>query len=91
MFLGDSPNVYELKPKNPIISSKIRIALNFHIYMKNMYCNIFTVTVFRDASFEAFTAVMIQVEVFQVVTLCSVVVEYQCFRGHCYLHLLPQH
>jgi hypothetical protein len=31
--------------------------------------------------------VMFQVKVFWVVTLCSVVVGYQCFRGPCYLHL----
>jgi hypothetical protein len=34
-----------------------------------------------------FTAVKIQVEVFWVVTPCSVVVGYQCFRGPCCLHL----
>jgi hypothetical protein len=34
-----------------------------------------------DQSFEAFTAVMSQVEVFWVVTPCSVVVGYQRFRG----------
>jgi hypothetical protein len=31
--------------------------------------------------------VNIQVKVFWVVTLCTVVVEYQCFRGPCCLHL----
>jgi len=34
-------------------------------------------------SFEAFTAVMFQVEVFWVVTPCNVVVGYQRFRGPC--------
>jgi hypothetical protein len=47
-------------------------------------------------SFEAFTAVMSRVEVFWVVTPCSVVVGYHRFRGPCCLHLrnvdiLPQH
>jgi hypothetical protein len=39
------------------------------------------------ASFEAFTAVMFQVEVFCVVKPCSVVVGDQRFRGPCCLHL----
>jgi hypothetical protein len=38
-------------------------------------------------SFEAFTALIFQVEVFCVVTRCSVVVGYQRFRGPCCLHL----
>jgi hypothetical protein len=38
------------------------------------------------ARFEAFTAVMFQVEVLWVVTPCSIVVGYQCFRVPCYLH-----
>jgi hypothetical protein len=38
-------------------------------------------------SFETFTAVMFQLKVFWVMTLCSVVVGYQCFRGLCCLHL----
>jgi hypothetical protein len=37
---------------------------------------------------EGLMVVKFQVEVFWVVTLCSVVVGYQCFRGPCYLHLL---
>jgi len=36
-------------------------------------------------SFEAFTAVMFQVEVFWVVTPCNVVVGYQRFRDPCCL------
>jgi hypothetical protein len=32
-------------------------------------------------------AVMFQDEVFWFVTLCNVVVGYQCFRGSCHLHL----
>jgi hypothetical protein len=40
-----------------------------------------------DASFEAFTGVMFQVEVFWVVTPCSVVVGYQNFRSPWCLHL----
>jgi len=42
---------------------------------------------FTLASFEAFTAVMFQFEVFWVVTPCSVVIEYQRFRVPCCLHL----
>jgi hypothetical protein len=41
----------------------------------------------EHASFEASTEVMFQVEVFWVVTPCSVVVGYQRFRGPCCLHL----
>jgi len=40
-----------------------------------------------DAIFEVFTMVKIQVEVFWVVTPCSVVTGYQCFGGSCYFHL----
>jgi hypothetical protein len=36
-----------------------------------------------DARFEAFTAVIFQLEVFWVVTPCSVVVGYQRFGGPC--------
>jgi hypothetical protein len=39
--------------------------------------------------FEVFIVVKIQVRVLWVVTLCSVVVGYQCFTGSCYLHLHP--
>jgi hypothetical protein len=39
------------------------------------------------ASFEGFTAVMFQFEVFRLVTPCSVVVGYQRFRDPCCLHL----
>jgi len=41
---------------------------------------------FRLAGFEALTVVMFQVEIFWVVTPCSVV-GYLCFRGSCCLHL----
>jgi len=41
------------------------------------------------ARFEVFTAVKIQVEIFWVVTQCSVVAGYQRFGGPCCL--LPQH
>jgi len=41
------------------------------------------------ASFEAFTAVLFQVDVIWVETPCSVVVGYQRFRGQCCLHLQP--
>jgi hypothetical protein len=47
----------------------------------------------NSARCETFTTVKIQVEVFWVTTLCSVVVGYQRFRGPCCLHLhgiLPQ-
>jgi hypothetical protein len=37
--------------------------------------------------FEVFTAVMFQVEVFWVVTPCSVAVGYRHFIDPCYLHL----
>jgi hypothetical protein len=37
--------------------------------------------------FEVLTAVKIQVEIFWVMTLCSVVVEYECFRGPYCLYL----
>jgi len=40
-----------------------------------------------NASFEALTVVMFQVEVFWFVMLCTVVVGYQPFRGPCYLCL----
>jgi hypothetical protein len=40
-----------------------------------------------DASFGAFTAAVFQVEVFWVVTPCSVVVGYQRFGGTCCLRL----
>jgi len=39
------------------------------------------------ANTEAFTAVMFQVEVFWVVTPCSNVVGYKCFRAPCCLHM----
>jgi hypothetical protein len=42
---------------------------------------------FLNLSFEVFTAVMFQVDVFWVMTLCSVVVGYQRFGGPCCLHL----
>jgi len=42
---------------------------------------------YKDASFEAFAAVMFQVEVFWVVTSGGAVVGYQCLRGPCCLHL----
>jgi hypothetical protein len=42
---------------------------------------------FCVARFEVLMAVKIQVEFFWVVTPCNVV-EYQCFRGPCCLHLL---
>jgi hypothetical protein len=41
----------------------------------------------RDASFDVPTAVKIQVEIFWVVTSCSVVVGYQCFGGLRCFHL----
>jgi hypothetical protein len=41
-----------------------------------------------DSRFEAFSAVMFQVEVFWVVTPFGVVVGYQRFRGSCCLHHL---
>jgi len=40
-----------------------------------------------DAKFEVFTAIIIQVQVFCVVTPCSVVVGYQSFGGHRHIHL----
>jgi hypothetical protein len=40
------------------------------------------------ASSEVFIAAMFQIEVFCVMTLCSVVVGYQRFKGPCCLHLL---
>jgi hypothetical protein len=40
-----------------------------------------------NAGYEAFTAAMFQVEVFWVVTPCSVAVGYQPFSGPCCLHL----
>jgi hypothetical protein len=42
---------------------------------------------FTDANFEAFTAMMFQVEVFWFVSLYSVIVGYQSFRSPCCLHL----
>jgi hypothetical protein len=45
------------------------------------------VQVKKENSFEAFTAVMFQVEVFWVVTLCSYMVGYQRFGGPCCFHL----
>jgi hypothetical protein len=39
------------------------------------------------ASFEAFTAVLFQVEVFWVVTPCNVAVGCRRFRGICYLQI----
>jgi len=39
---------------------------------------------------DIFMAVKIQVMVFWAVTLCSVVVWYQCFGGSCCLHLYPE-
>jgi len=48
----------------------------------------FDANTFRFAAFEVFTAVKIQVEVFWVVTPCSVVVGYRRFRGPCCVHLL---
>jgi len=44
----------------------------------------FILTVIEIECFEAFTAVTFQVEVFWVVTPCSVVVGYQHFGGQCY-------
>jgi hypothetical protein len=40
-----------------------------------------------DASFKGFTVVMIKVEVFWVVTPCSIVVGYRRFGGPCCFHL----
>jgi hypothetical protein len=40
-----------------------------------------------NATFEAFTAVIFQVEVFWVVTPCGVLIGYQRFRSTCCLHL----
>jgi hypothetical protein len=45
------------------------------------------IQIYFTPSFEAFTAVKIQVQVFWVVTLCCVVVGYQRFRGSCCLQL----
>jgi len=45
--------------------------------------------IFSNASFEAFTAVMFQVDVFWVVTPCSVAVRRQRFGGPC--PTLPRH
>jgi hypothetical protein len=42
---------------------------------------------FLNMSFEAFTAVMFQIEVFCVVTLCSVVIGYRLFKDPYRLHL----
>jgi len=44
----------------------------------------------QDASFDVFTAVMFQVEVFWVVTKCNIVVGYQRFRGPWCLHIHPE-
>jgi hypothetical protein len=41
----------------------------------------------RVVSFEAFTAMMFQEEVFWVLTPCGVVVRHQRFGGPCFLHL----
>jgi hypothetical protein len=41
----------------------------------------------QEKSFEVFTAVRIQVQVFCVETPSRVVVRYQCFGDQCYLHL----
>jgi hypothetical protein len=46
-------------------------------------CRINGNTQTEGASFEASTAMMFQVEVFWVATLCSVMVGYQRFRGQC--------
>jgi hypothetical protein len=40
-----------------------------------------------NASLEAFTSVMFQVEVFWYVLPCSIMVVYQRFRGPCFVHL----
>jgi hypothetical protein len=42
---------------------------------------------FHVAGFEVLTAVMLQVEVFWVVTPCNIVVGYQCFGGQRCLYL----
>jgi hypothetical protein len=42
-------------------------------------------------SSESFTSVMFQVDIFWVVTPCSVVVGYQCFGGSCCLHLQDEY
>jgi len=53
--------------------------------MMHIYLYLYLVT-YVYASFEAFTAVMFQVQVFWIVTPYIVVVGYQRFRGPCCLH-----
>jgi hypothetical protein len=58
---------------------KRKFRLSVSLYTKHEY-----------ATFEGFTGVKIQVEVFWVATLCSVGVGYDNFRGPYCLHTLPQ-
>jgi hypothetical protein len=53
------------------------------------YCVLYTsnMNIRKDARFEVFMAVMIQVEVFWVVMLCCVPVQYQYLTGLCCLYL----
>jgi hypothetical protein len=55
--------------------------------MKGERQSINTISLSTTASFGAFTVVMFQVEVFWVVTTCSVMVGYKHFESLGYLHL----
>jgi hypothetical protein len=54
-----------------------------YVYIIPMTLKIYLI----EGTFEVFTTVKIRIEVFWVVTLCSVVVGYQRFGGPCCLHL----
>jgi len=63
-------------------------SLNILISLKQKNCLKCSYLLFDPcATFETFTAVMFQVDIFWVVTSYNIVVRYQCFRGPCCLHL----
>jgi hypothetical protein len=58
----------------------------FKVKFSQHWKNPHAMKTYLDERFETFTTVKIQVEVFWVVTPCNLM-EYQCFRGPCCLHL----
>jgi hypothetical protein len=81
-------------------SYRAKFTCQFTVIHQNKIFRVVIKLLVSDQSFEAFLAVMFQVEIFCVVTSCIIVVGYQRFRGPCCLHfsmnlwnfgILPQH
>jgi hypothetical protein len=84
-----TPRKYESKELTKVIASLMMYiwllciaVLNYQHSPDN-----FIMKLIVSTRLEVFTAMKIHVKFFWVVTLCSVVVGYQCFRGPCCLHL----